>query len=68
MKSIYYHILELIPEFLNMIRPIVSHATSIAEIFFLYPRDSNWIPPEYKLAMSALSQCDWNKNVNLQLI
>jgi len=28
---------------------------------FLYTRDPNWIPPEYKVAMSALSQSDWNK-------
>jgi len=25
---------------------------------FLYTRDPNWIPPEYKVAMSALSQSD----------
>jgi len=31
------------------------------EKIVLYTRDPNWIPPEYKVAMSALSQSDWNK-------
>jgi hypothetical protein len=54
-------LLELIRAFSNMIHPTVSHATVIAENFILYIRNPNWIPPDYKVAMSPLSQSDWSK-------
>jgi hypothetical protein len=61
LKSTYCHILELIPEFSNMIRP--NSVTSYLNCweFLLYTRDPNWIPPEFKVVMSALSQSDCNK-------